>query len=90
MSSSSVIGVPHADRDKGQMAAAVIKLKDHKINNILEENRIKKDILEFLLRKISSQDMPLGGIHLMETFPQTTCGKVDKSALVEKVSTKRH
>lgn len=88
MLTSSVVGVPHADEERGQMAAAFINLKYHKIKNVLKENKIKLDILEFLIRKINKEHMPLGGIYFAETFPQTAFGKTDKNELIQKITNK--
>ena len=63
------------------MAAAFVKLKNPFLKNILEENRIKKDILDDLLRKIKKDFMPYGGVYFVQAFPTTTCGKVDKLQL---------
>lgn len=83
VSSCVVVGIPHADKEKGQMAAICLKLKNTQIKNILKGNKIKVDILEYLIRNMNFEDMPLGGIHFIETFPQTTCGKIRKIELVK-------
>lgn len=90
ISASSVVGMPHPDPDKGQMAAACVKLKNPRVKNTQDEIKIKRDIIEYLFRKVRPENMPLGGIHIMETFPQTTCGKVDKIELVNILSNKKH
>lgn len=90
MSASVVVSIPHPDKEKGHMGHVCLKLKKPKPYNILKSNKIKKDILEFLLRKIKLENMPLGGIHFEDTFPETTCGKLDRNKLVKELMNKNH
>lgn len=90
MSGSVVVGIPHPDKEKGHMGHICLELKNPKPNNILKVNKIKNDILEFLLRKIKRENMPVGGVHFEDIFPQTCCGKIDRSKLVKELVNKKH
>lgn len=81
MESSVAVGIPHEDMRKGQMAAVCIKRKEPFL-----QTDVTNDVFNFLTQRLEADYMPFIKIRMVNEFPLTSCGKVDKITLARNVS----
>lgn len=81
VASTVVVGIPFGnsqDIRKGQMAAVCIKRKDP----FLQQD-VTNDVFNFLSQRMDSENMSFIVIKMVNEFPLTSCGKVDKISLAQ-------
>lgn len=73
---SVAVGIPHKDQLKGQMIGVCIKRKEPFL-----QTDITNDVFDFLSQRLQADYIPFMEIRMVNEFPSTSCGKVDKIAL---------